>query len=123
MQTREQNLDLALIGNSTVAALLDVDANLVWGCFPRFDGDALFCSLLRLRGGKEDFGYFAIDLADHARSEQRYEADTAIVITRLFDSRGGVVEIVDFCPRFCHYGRVFCPTTMEIGRASCRERV
>ena len=30
MQTREQNLDLALVGNSTVAALLDMDANLVW---------------------------------------------------------------------------------------------
>ncbi|MGE5616321.1 MAG: glycoside hydrolase family 15 protein [Bacillota bacterium] len=109
---RVENLDLAMIGNSTIAALLDVNGTIVWGCFPRFDGDALFCSLLRLRGGEQDFGYFAIDLADRARSEQRYEADTAIVITRLFDSRGGVVEIVDFCPRFYHYGRVFCPTVI-----------
>jgi GH15 family glucan-1,4-alpha-glucosidase len=107
---REQNLDLAVIGNSTIAALIDAEATIVWACFPRFDGDALFCSLLRQRQAEQDFGFFAIDLADYERSEQRYEPDTAIVVTRLHDTRGGIVEVVDFAPRFGRFGRVFCPT-------------
>src|SRR6188768_175617 len=81
VETDIQNLDLALIGNSTIAALIDRDACVVWGCFPRFDGDALFCELLRPRGKEDDFGFFAIDLTDYERSEQRYDPDTAIVVT------------------------------------------
>ena len=41
------NLDLALIGNCTIGALIDARATITWGCFPRFDGDPVFCSLLR----------------------------------------------------------------------------
>ena len=37
------SLDLALIGNCTVGALVDSRASLVWCCMPRFDGDFLFC--------------------------------------------------------------------------------
>ena len=122
---RAQTLDLALIGNSTVAALIDLDATVVWGCFPRFDSDALFCSLLRPRERDDDFGFFAIDLVDHARSEQRYEPDTAIVVTRLYDTRGGVVEVVDFAPRFRRFGRMFCPTVLvrQVKRLSGSPRV
>ena len=111
---REQNLDLALVGNSTIAALIDADATIVWGCFPRFDSDALFCSLLRQRKDEKDFGFFAIDLADFAGAEQRYEPDTAIVVTTLRDSRGGAVEIVDFAPRYGRFGRMFCPTMLVL---------
>jgi hypothetical protein len=38
-----QNLDLALIGNLDHRRAHRRDATIVWGCFPRFDGDALFC--------------------------------------------------------------------------------
>src|SRR5689334_18229159 len=84
---RVQNLDLALIGNSTIAALLDSEGTLVWGCFPRFDSDALFCSLLRPRKADTDFGFFSIDMTDFQGAEQRYEPDTAIVVTTMHDSR------------------------------------
>ena len=47
-------LDLALIGNCTVGALVDARAKIVWGCFPRFDGDPVFCSLLR---DTDDYGF------------------------------------------------------------------
>lgn len=122
---RTQNLDLALIGNSTIAALIDAHATVVWACFPRFDSDALFCSLLRQRRKEDDFGFFAIDLADHHRSDQRYEPDTAIVSTRLHDSRGGAIEVVDFAPRFGRFGRVFCPTMLirRVRRLSGSPRV
>lgn len=49
-----KNLDLALIGNCTLGALIDSGATIVWGCFPRFDGDPMFCSLLR---DADDLGY------------------------------------------------------------------
>ena len=101
-----QNLDLALIGNCTVGALVDTRANITWGCFPRFDGDPLFCALLR---DTDDYGYFAIELADCERTEQHYLENTAILVTRLHDCHGGAVEITDFAPRFGQYGRMFRP--------------
>src|SRR3990172_2073678 len=101
-----QSLDLALIGNCTVSALVDTRASIVWGCFPRFDGDPVFCSLL---SPAADHGYFTIDLADYERSEQHYLDNTAILVTRLSDCQGGVVEVTDFAPRFGQYGRIFRP--------------
>jgi GH15 family glucan-1,4-alpha-glucosidase len=97
------SLDLALVGNGTIGALIDPSGEIVWGCFPRFDGDPTFCSLL---GGS---GSFAIELADVTRREQEYLPNTPILVTRLFDSTGGAVEISDFAPRFRQFGRLFCP--------------
>ena len=45
-QTKSQNLDLALIGNSCSAALVDRNARIVWWCFPYFDSDPVFSRLL-----------------------------------------------------------------------------
>jgi len=103
------NLDLALIGNGAIAALINRVGEIVWGCFPGMDGDPAFCSLLRERGGARDFGYFAVDLVDFERAEQSYVENTPIVRTRLHDRHGGSVEITDFAPRFVHYERLFCP--------------
>ena len=103
------SLDLALVGNGAIAVLLDSSADMVWGCFPRFDGDPVFCSLLRERGSQEDFGFFAIELVDCVRREQEYLVNTPVVVTRLFDAGGGGVEITDFAPRFVQFQRVFCP--------------
>jgi GH15 family glucan-1,4-alpha-glucosidase len=106
------NLELGLIGNSSVGALIDAKGEIAWACFPRFDADAQFCSLLRERGGPDDFGYFAIDLEDFSHSEQRYEPNTPVLITRLHDKHGGTVELVDFAPRFRQFGRLFCPAQL-----------
>jgi GH15 family glucan-1,4-alpha-glucosidase len=100
------NLDMALIGNCTIGALVDARANITWGCFPRFDGDPVFCSLLR---ETDDYGYFVIELADCERTEQSYLENTAILMTRLYDRHGGSIEITDFAPRFGQYGRMFRP--------------
>lgn len=101
-----QNLDLALIGNCSVGALIDEQARLVWGCFPRFDGDPIFCSLLN---PAVDHGHFTVELADCARTEQQYMENTAILVTRLYDCSGGAVEVTDFAPRFDQFGRTFRP--------------
>jgi len=97
------SLDLALIGNGTIGALVDPQGDIVWGCFPRFDGDPVFCSLL---GGS---GHFLVELVGAVRHEQEYLANTAILVTRAFDAAGGAIEVVDFAPRFRQFGRMFCP--------------
>lgn len=101
-----KNLDLALIGNCTIGALVDARATINWACFPRFDGDPMFCSLLK---DADDYGFLAVDLADCERTEQHYLENTAILITRLYDRHGGSVEVTDFAPRFGHHGRTFHP--------------
>lgn len=98
--------DLALIGNCTIGALIDGMGRIVWGCFPRFDGDPTFCSLLR---EDDALGVFGIEIADFERAEQHYLENTAILVTRLYDRHGGGVEITDFAPRFGQYGRMFRP--------------
>jgi len=81
-------------------------ANITWGCFPRLDGDPVFCTLLKKTDG---FGFFAVELVDCERSEQHYLENTAILLTRLYDRQGGAIEITDFAPRFGQHGRTFRP--------------
>ncbi len=103
------SLDLGLIGNGTIGALVNPQGEIVWACFPRFDGDPAFCTLLRERTGEGDFGFLAVELSDAATEEQEYLANTPILVTRLHDRHGGSVEVTDFAPRFRQYGRMFCP--------------
>jgi GH15 family glucan-1,4-alpha-glucosidase len=103
------SLDLALIGNGTIGALMDPAGEITWACFPRLDGDPMFCSLLRPRRGEDDIGFFAVELLDGVTTEQRYLQNTPVVVTRLTDAAGGAIEITDFAPRFVHHGRIFCP--------------
>ncbi len=102
------SLDLALIGNCTLGALIDRKGRVVWACLPRFDGDPVFCSLLK-DDGEPDFGFYEIELIDFVRSEQVYRRNSAVLLTKLYDSNGGCVEITDFAPRFKMYGRTFRP--------------
>jgi hypothetical protein len=107
------SLDLALIGNSHVGALVSATGDIVWACLPRFDGDAVFCSLLREpTSDDQDFGFLSVTLAGLDRVEQEYVVNTPVLVTRLFDASGGAVEVVDFAPRFRHFGRLFCPMTL-----------
>ena len=119
------SLDLGLIGNGTIGALVNPAGEIVWACFPRFDGDPAFCSLLRERGREDDFGFFAVELVDFAKNEQEYLANTPILVTHLHDRQGGSVEITDFAPRFHHHGRMFSPMTLvrQITRVAGNPRV
>ena len=109
MTSNAATLDLALIGNCAISALVDRRGSIVWCCTPRFDGDPIFHSLLGSAEGAPQDGVFGIELEGFARSEQSYDASTAIVRTRLFDGAGEGVEIVDFCPRFMNRDRSFRP--------------
>ena len=110
-------LDLGVIGNCAIAALIDARARVVWHCLPRFDGDPVFCDLLRGHGRRRSdaSGVYEIEIDDFVRSEQEYLTNTAILITRLYDRNGGGVEIEDFAPRFEQFGRIFRPLTLVRG--------
>lgn len=99
------DLNLGLIGNGQIAALVDARARIVWGCFPDFQGDPLFSQLV----DEQDRGYYEIGIDDCVSIERDYLRNTAILQTTLRDSRGGAVRLTDFVPHFWQYGREFRP--------------
>jgi GH15 family glucan-1,4-alpha-glucosidase len=103
------SLELGIVGNCTISALIDRSGTVVWSCFPRFDGDPLFCKLLDDHGER---GFYSVELDDLAEVEQSYLPNTAVLVTRLTDASGDGVEISDFAPRFQQFGRIFRPTTL-----------
>jgi GH15 family glucan-1,4-alpha-glucosidase len=119
------SLSLALIGNGSIGALIDAQGGVVWCCFPRFDGDPVFCSLLRGDSPGARPGVFTIELEGVARIEQHYLDDTPILVTRLIDAKRGGVEITDFCPRLEVDGKVFSPRLLvrQVRRIGGKPRI
>jgi GH15 family glucan-1,4-alpha-glucosidase len=74
--TARSSLDLAVIGNCDVAALIDRTGVLVWACWPRFDGDPVFCALVD--GDEPKSGYFSITVYEPGSVEQDYLRNTEI---------------------------------------------
>ncbi len=100
------SLALGVVGNCTFNALVDARARVVWCCLPRFDGDPVFHALLEpsARGAA-----FDIEIEDFAESRQRYEPNTAVLRTQLYDRSGQGIEVTDFAPRFMSRSRCFRP--------------
>lgn len=71
--------DHALIGDGSTAALVGLDGTIRWLCLPRFDGPALFASLLDTRRG----GQWSIQPTGLRTATQHYLPDTAVVVTDL----------------------------------------
>ena len=107
--TDEANLNLGLIGNCTISALIDAQARLVWCCMPRFDSDPVVHALLDSADGIGAEGSFQIRLDGCVRTEQAYDENTAILRTRLFDAHDHGVEVTDFAPRFFRHDRPYRP--------------
>ncbi len=105
MKQGEQSLELGVVGNGSIAGLIDEDGAYAFLCLPRFDGEPVFDALL---GGE---GTFAVELVGHVRSEQEYLRNTAVLKTTLHAETGCVVEVYDFCPRFSAKGRTFRPAS------------
>jgi GH15 family glucan-1,4-alpha-glucosidase len=101
------SLDLAVVGNGTVGALIDAHGRYVWGCLPHLAADPAFCDLLTPTA--EDHGFFEVELEGLVRTEQRYLPNTAILVTRLEAEDGSAVEITDFSPRFFRWDRLYHP--------------
>src|SRR4249919_1527299 len=101
-------LDLAVVGNSNVAALIDRGGRIVWTSWPRIDGDPVFCALLD--GEDPDSGFFSIDFDEEiTATEQNYDRNTAIVRTVRRSASGASFVVTDFAPRFRQFGRMYRP--------------
>ena len=107
MTSAISNLNLGMIGNGTVSALIDECAAMVWACFPTFDGDPAFCSLLQPKIA--DSGKFEVVLEGFSHGTQRYLDNSAVLSTQLVANDGSSIEVRDFAPRYKQFGRVFHP--------------
>lgn len=108
----KNSLDLGLIGNSAIGALIDKQGEIVWCCLPRFDSNPVFCSLLKEHTDRDGYGYCVVELVEQISSDQYYLSNTAVLVTKLTDAHGAIVEITDFAPRFYQYGRHFTPVML-----------
>lgn len=100
-------LDLGIVGNGTINALIDQRGSIVWHCIPAFDGDPVFCSLLS--PAADDAGYFDVALENAVACHQHYVDSSAVLVTILTSRDGAQVEITDFAPRYQQNGRIFHP--------------
>lgn len=95
--------DYAIIGNRATVALVARDGSIDWLGFPRLDSPAFFAALL---GGEEN-GYWRISpKAEITRVTRRYREGTLILETD-FETKDGVVTLVDCMQRRGRAGDVF----------------
>jgi GH15 family glucan-1,4-alpha-glucosidase len=86
--------DYGLLGDCETAALVGRDGSIDWLCWPAFDSDACFAAIL----GTRKNGRWLIAPADEVvRTSRRYWDNTLILETQ-FETRDGVVAIIDFMP-------------------------
>jgi GH15 family glucan-1,4-alpha-glucosidase len=86
--------DYGLIGDCETAALVGRDGSIDWLCWPAFDSDPCFASLL----GTREHGRWLIAPADKVvRTSRRYWDNTLILETRL-ETESGTVALIDFMP-------------------------
>ena len=106
-----QNLDLFPIGNCAASGLIDRTGRLVWACAPRVDGDPMFATLLSDDPAEnpETHGFWSIEVEDQTSVRQSYLRNTPILSTEITDANGAVVQVLDFCPRYRQFGRVYRP--------------
>lgn len=100
------SLDLAVLGNCEIAALVATDGTIVWCCLPRFDGDPLFDRLVA--GPAAEDGCFRIDVEDRLSTRRHYVRNTAVLETDIA-SGSGIVRVTDHVPRYEHWGRILRP--------------
>ncbi|MGE3192011.1 MAG: glycoside hydrolase family 15 protein [Microbacteriaceae bacterium] len=81
--------DHALLSDRHSAALVTRDGSIAWLCFPRFDSESVFASIL-----DDDAGHWSIRPVDPAVSTRTYVEGTMVLQTT-FDTDDGTVELLD----------------------------
>ena len=83
-----------LIGDLGTAALVSAKGNLRWLCWPDFDSQACFASLV----GTNDNGYWSLSPKSFRASSRRYIESTLVLETTYTQSSGASVAVSDFMP-------------------------
>src|SRR5687767_11359501 len=105
--------DIGIVGNGQITALVRADGEVPWCCWPRPDGDPVFCALLSAqKDAASARGSFAISLVGETGCSMRYVRNTAVLESRAWDARGNIVKITTWCPRFVRHGRLYRPAML-----------
>jgi GH15 family glucan-1,4-alpha-glucosidase len=108
--------DYGLIGDCATAALVGRDGSIDWLCWPAFDSDACFASLL----GTREHGRWQIAPAEEiTKTSRRYWDNTLILETR-FETPDGAVAVIDFMPPRGHASDVVRLVRGITGRVKLR---
>jgi GH15 family glucan-1,4-alpha-glucosidase len=90
-----KNLNYALIGNCTSAALISQDGCIEWCCLPTFDSPSIFAKILdKNRGGE-----FRIQVSADFKIRQEYIPRTNVLVTT-FSRKNDRFKLIDFMPRY-----------------------
>nr|WP_233200015.1 glycoside hydrolase family 15 protein [Cryobacterium sp. N22] len=86
--------DYALISDCHSAALVGRDGSIDWLCLPRYDSASMFGALL----GSEEQGRWLLAPADPAATCTRSYLGESFVLSTVWTTTTGTVEVVDFMP-------------------------
>jgi hypothetical protein len=104
--------DIGVAGNGQITALVRADGGVPWCCWPRPDGDPIFCGLLQPGKSARSSGVFDITLVGQTQCELSYRRNTAILESIARDGQGNAIRILTWCPRFVRHGRLYRPTML-----------
>ncbi len=99
---RRRISDHGLIGDLGTAALIDKDGNINWLCWPDFDSEACFATLL----GTEANGRWSLGPASHATRRCRYLPGTLVLETTYRRAFGATATVTDFMPVRAQYSTI-----------------
>ncbi|MGB9029431.1 MAG: glycoside hydrolase family 15 protein [Acidobacteriaceae bacterium] len=83
-----------MIGDLRTAALIGAEGRLAWLCWPDFDSEACFASLL----GTDANGSWTLGPVTAKRSVRRYLTGTPVLETTYIQGSGAKVTVTDFMP-------------------------
>jgi GH15 family glucan-1,4-alpha-glucosidase len=86
--------DYAIVGDCGTAALIGRNGSIDWLCWPRFDSRACFASLV----GTADNGRWLIAPCEEPQRVARRYLDDTLILETTFETREGIVVLVDFMP-------------------------
>ncbi len=123
-----QDLELGIVGNCVVNAMIDKQGSIVFACFPRPDSDPVFNKLLdRTRADNGTAASFDVSVEGQTSTTQAYLGATAILKTTLHRGDHPALEIIDFAPRLANSNAVNAqPSVVRIIRpvsAPCRVQI
>ncbi len=84
-----------LIGDTGTAALIGTNGDLTWLCWPDFDSEACFASLL----GTDQNGIWSLAPKSSRTSSRRYLPGTIVLETTYTQLFGATVTVTDFMPK------------------------
>lgn len=93
-----------ITGNCAFLAHVNMNTNIDWMCWPRFDSQFVFGNLLDKKKG----GEFSIRPIGEFQSKQYYRENTNVLCTEI-TCDNGKYRVTDFAPRFRKNGRYYMP--------------